>query len=60
MPAHGMMGPHLPADPREWPDAVKLVHATRMAEKTIDRYPDIAESWLRTCDIIRDRMGEGG
>jgi hypothetical protein len=58
MPPHGMMGPQLPADPREWPDGVKLAHAIRMAEKTIDRYPGIAESWLRTCDTIRSRMGE--
>jgi len=55
-PNQQMIGPHLPADPRDWPDAVKLVHAMRMAEKTIDRYPNIADSWLQACDTIRSRM----
>ena len=52
------IGPTLPSDPRDWPDAVKLAHAMRMAEKTIDRHPGIAEMWLRSCDELRTRMGQ--
>jgi hypothetical protein len=54
--AQELIGPTLPADPRDWPDAVKLAHAMRMAERTIDRHPGIAEMWLRSCDTIRSRM----
>jgi hypothetical protein len=54
------MGPHLPADPRDWPDAVKLAHAHRMAERTMDRHPGIAAAWLRTIDIIQARQGNHG
>lgn len=53
---HESIGPHLPVDPRDWPDGVKLAHAMRMAERTIDRHPGIAEMWLRSCDAMRARM----
>lgn len=46
----------LPADPRDWPDEAKLAHSMRMAERLIDRYPQIAAVWLKSADIVRARL----
>jgi hypothetical protein len=46
----------LPADPRDWPDEIKLEHSMRMAEKLIDQHPQLAAVWLRSADILRARL----
>jgi hypothetical protein len=40
----------------EWSDQRKLAHAEEMALKLIDRYPLIADMWLTSADLIRNRM----
>ena len=40
----------------DWNDQRKLTHAEEMALKLIDRYPLIAQIWLDSADLIRNRM----
>lgn len=40
----------------EWSDQRKLAHAEEMALKLIDRYPLIADMWLTSADLIRNRI----
>jgi len=41
-------------------DGAVLAHAHRMADRTIDRHPEIATAWLRTIDIIQARQVNQG
>jgi hypothetical protein len=36
----------------------KLAHAMAMAEKLLDRYPQLAEMWLHSADLIRNRINK--
>lgn len=40
----------------DWSDQRKLAHAEEMALKLIDLYPLIAQIWLDSADLIRNRM----
>lgn len=42
-----------PRDPRFWPLDLKLAYACHRAESLIDRYPVLAEIWLRESDALR-------
>ena len=52
-----------PRDPRLWSLDLKLAYACYRAETLIDRYPVLAEIWLRESDtlraaIARDQAGD--
>ena len=40
----------------DWNLERRLDHAIRMIERTIDRYPDLAEMWFRDADHLRALM----
>lgn len=45
--------------PFNWCDQQKLDYAMSMAEKLLDKYPLLAEVWLNSADLIRNRIKEG-
>lgn len=45
--------------PFSWCDHQKLAHAEAMAEKLLDKYPLLAEMWLNSADLIRNRINQG-
>lgn len=46
--------------PFNWCDQQKLTHAMAMAEKLLDRYPQLAEMWLDSADLILNRINPTG
>jgi len=42
--------------PFDWSDDRKLAHAELMAEKLLEKHPLLAEIWLNSADLIRNRI----
>ena len=53
MQQHGEKSAVLNVIAISWSLADRYAHALKLAEKTLDRYPDIAEIWLREAEILK-------